>query len=86
MNPSLTEAHYGRAIALVAMTLHFRAIEAFSRAIELDPSNSEYYAMRAMTHALEGNNEQAVQDIDKAVELGFDDSDLVSSIRKLGEQ
>ena len=86
MNPSLTEAHYAGRVSLVAMTLHFRAIEAFDRVIELDPSNAEYYAMRAMTHALEGNNEQAVQDIDKAVELGFDDLDLASSIRELRDQ
>ena len=68
------------------MSLHFRAIEAFGRAIELDPTNSEYYAMRAMTHALEGNDDLAVQDIDKAVELGFDNPDVTSSIQKLQEQ
>ena len=42
--------------------------------------------MRAMTHALEGNDDLAVQDIDKAVELGFDNPDVTSSIQKLREQ
>ena len=86
LNPSFIKAHYGKAVALVAMNLRFRALESFDRAIELDPSNPEYYAIRGMTYALDGNIELAALDIDKAVELGFDDQDVISTFQQLSEQ
>ena len=52
-----------------------RAVEEFTKAIEIEDSNATLYSNRAWTNRDIGNYRQAVLDFDKAIELDSDDAD-----------
>ena len=47
------------------------AIVDYDRALELDPNLAEAYYNRGLTHIFLGNNQQGVEDLSKAGELGL---------------
>lgn len=88
MNPNFSEAHVNRGTAYsrlrnpdAADSLKFldeqinNAILDFDKAIELDPKNGYAYYNRAVAKWMKGVSEEAVLDIKKAKELGFNDID-----------
>jgi small glutamine-rich tetratricopeptide repeat-containing protein alpha len=48
---------------------HQEAIDAYSKAIDLDPSNAVYFSNRAAVHLKLGDNDAALADCDKALKL-----------------
>jgi tetratricopeptide (TPR) repeat protein len=48
---------------------HKQAIEAYSRAIELDPKYARAFIFRGIAYAFLGNYRQAIKDYDRAIEL-----------------
>ncbi len=53
---------------------HDRAIEAFSKAIELDPSYAYAYSNRGNEHVRRGRHDKAIEDFNKAISLKPDDA------------
>ena len=51
-----------------------RAIEAYSRAIDLDPKNAVAYGNRGVAYDIKGHTDQAIVDLNKAIELKPDDA------------
>jgi tetratricopeptide (TPR) repeat protein len=45
------------------------AVEAFTKAIELDPKNARAYGLRAIAYYEQGNYQQAIKDCDRAIAL-----------------
>jgi len=60
---------YTRGYAYAELKEFERAIEDFSKAIELDPNDAEAYYNRGLAYAKLGKYEQAIKDYDKAIEL-----------------
>jgi len=48
-----------------------------------DPQDASAYVLRAVAYTRLGNDQEAQQDIDRAVELGFDRGGLESEIEDL---
>lgn len=46
-----------------------KAVEAFTKAIKLNPNNEKFYVFRGNTYGEAGNNQHAVKDITKALKL-----------------
>ena len=46
-----------------------KAVEAFTKAIKLNPNNEKFYVFRGNAYGEAGNNNQAVKDIAKAIKL-----------------
>ena len=61
-NPVQAHQFYNRGLIYSTMLHHRRAIESFSRAIELEPGVPDYYRSRAVEYELVGDNERANQD------------------------
>jgi tetratricopeptide (TPR) repeat protein len=57
------------------------ALQTASRLIELDPEDPAFYELRSRAHLLLNMEEQAIEDIDAAVERGFDDEATAGFIR-----
>ncbi|MGD1153604.1 MAG: tetratricopeptide repeat protein [Syntrophales bacterium] len=55
------------------------AIDAFSKAIELNPQDASLYSYRAMTYKWTDNHEQAINDYTKAIELNPEEADYYKS-------
>ena len=61
------------------------ALEAFTKAIELNPKYAEAYNNRGIAHLKLGNYQQAIRDYDKAIKLdpknamAYSKSDLMQS-------
>lgn len=52
----------------------------FSKVIEFEPSNAEIYHKRAIIHYKLGNQQDALLDINKAIELGYEvDNDFIKT-------
>lgn len=62
------------------------AIQDLDTAIEFDPEDSQAYISRAMVYTLLGRLEEAEQDINRSVELGFDSSVMQQVIENLRKQ
>jgi len=62
------------------------SIEDYNEAIRLDPQYAPAYAGRAKAQTLLGKDAEAEQDVEKAVELGFDRSSLEEEIQELKSQ
>ena len=53
----------------------------FSKVIEFEPSNAEIYHKRAIIHYKLGNQQDALLDINKAIELGYEvDNDFIENL------
>ncbi len=64
-----TNEWFEKGVALGKAGNYKEAIEAFTKAIEIDPNNATAYRNRGLAYKSLGNNEQAIQDYDKAIEL-----------------
>lgn len=61
-NPVHAHEFYNRGLIYSTMLHHQRAIESFTRAIELDPGIADYYRSRAVEYELTGDMEKANRD------------------------
>ena len=59
------------------------AIDAITKAIELQPDSADLYNRRGMLHYGKANKPQAVADFKKAAELGPDDERIISNAARL---
>ncbi|KAJ9090963.1 hypothetical protein QFC20_007774 [Naganishia adeliensis] len=67
--------------ALISAKQYSTAIEKYSQAIALDPSNAVYYSNRAAAWGAMGEHDEAVKDAERAVEL---DAGFVRGYSRLG--
>jgi small glutamine-rich tetratricopeptide repeat-containing protein alpha len=67
--------------ALISARQYSTAIEKYSQAISLDPSNAVYYSNRAAAWGAMGEHEEAVKDAERAVER---DAGFVRGYSRLG--
>ena len=59
----------------------------FSKVIEFEPSNAEIYHKRAIIHYKLGNQQYALLDINKAIELGYEvDNDFIENLDAVTDQ
>lgn len=72
----ITDVHLYRARAWYALGDYEQAIKALNGAIRLDPMEKKYYLQRTKLHLKRGDNESAVRDISRAIELHRDDDDF----------
>jgi protein O-mannosyl-transferase len=70
-NPDMYAPHLNRGRALQRLKRCGEAMKDFEAALQLNPDNGEIYYARAYCHAQNGNKAMAVQDIDRAISLGF---------------
>lgn len=57
------------------------AIEAYTKAIDLDPTNPVFYSNRAAAYSSSGDHDKAVMDAEKAIEV---DPKFVKAYHRLG--
>ena len=69
--PDFVYAYYNRGNILATLKDYRAAIVDYDRALELDPNLAEAYYNRGLTHIFLGNNQQGVEDLSKAGELGL---------------
>ncbi|MFW5708499.1 MAG: tetratricopeptide repeat protein [Bacteroidota bacterium] len=70
------EAIYGQAACLLRKKEYIQAIEVIDRLIELDPTDYKSYHIRALCHGGDENFDDAVADLEKAIEIAGDRHDL----------
>ncbi|TVQ09192.1 MAG: hypothetical protein EA361_15775 [Bacteroidetes bacterium] len=73
---SYSEALYGHAACLLRRKKFSRAIELLDTLQESDPNDFKIYHTRALCHGGDENYEEAVNDLEKAIELAGDRHDL----------
>ena len=79
-NPNFANAYFHRGVAYQRLEQYERAIQDFSKAIELNPNNDWSYLARSAAYKAIGDNEKAQKDRDKVEEM------LVSRIMKNGNK
>ena len=62
------------------------AIAEFSEAIRLEPQHALAYANRAIAYTSLGDDAAAQEDLERAVDLGFDRGPLEAAIQRVKEQ
>jgi len=65
-------AYFNRAAVYMQLDQHDRALAGYSEYIRLEPQDTEGYVERALTYTLLGRDVEALQDVDRAEELGAD--------------
>ena len=80
-NPKTKEDHLERAQAYENLTNKERAIEEYTKAIELDPNDGETYFMRAWARSNGGSEDRtkAISDLIKSLQCGAEGVGFVSS-------
>jgi tetratricopeptide (TPR) repeat protein len=63
------EGHNGRAVCLQALSYHIDALSDFDKAIHFSPGDCNIYFMRAWSRIRLGDNDGAISDMHKAIEL-----------------
>ena len=63
-----------------------QAIANYDEAIKFDPGSALAHANRALAYTILADDEAALQDVDRAAELGFDRSRLEADIEGLKSQ
>ena len=63
-----------------------RAIQDYDQAIHVNPQYANAYAGRALAYTIISMDAEAQQDVDRAVELGFNRTRLDSTIDELRKQ
>lgn len=76
-DPGFAPAHVHRGISLMRLNRHEEAVSAFAEAIRLEPARGRNYAGRgeALVHA--GKPNEALPDLNKAIELGHRPADVL---------
>jgi tetratricopeptide (TPR) repeat protein len=70
-NPDMFAPHLNRGRLLQKMHRCDDAMKDFAAALQLVPENGEVYYARSFCFAQKGDRVHALQDIDKAISLGF---------------
>ena len=84
VDPKLAPAYGNRGIVyFINLGDTEKAIEDFDEAIRLDSEAPNPYAVRAMAFTSLANDVQAREDIEKAVELGWDRESLEDTVNKI---
>jgi len=81
LDPRVARGYGNRGNAYLSLDQYQRAIKEYDEAIRLDPQLAGAYANRGVAYTLIGNDVEARQDIERAVELGFDHSKLETTIK-----
>jgi len=69
-HPEVAEAWFGAGMAYVGLKDRVAAMEALTKAIELDQSNPEAYFQRALLYLKDKKTEEARRDLQAASDLG----------------
>ena len=77
------DAYFNRGSAYYGLEQFERAIKDFGDAITLRPENETAYAGRALALTQLGRDEEAQQDLERAVELGIDRATLTGMVEGL---
>jgi tetratricopeptide (TPR) repeat protein len=81
LNPEKASLAYAnRGLAYANLGQLQRAIADFDEAIRLDPGLAQAYASSAFAHTLLNDDEAAQQDVEWAIELGYDERLLNAAI------
>jgi len=70
-NPDMYAPHLNRGRLLQRLNRNDEAMKDFEAALALSPDNGEVYYARSHSYAAKGNKAQALQDVQKAIALGF---------------
>jgi protein O-GlcNAc transferase len=65
--PKMPFAQYNLGLALLAENRRVEAVEALSRSIRIDPSFGDAYLVRSLAHAMGGESEKSIIDMEAAV-------------------
>ena len=76
----MAEAYFMRGLAYSYKDFYDVAVKDFSKAIELDPTNSGYYYNRANTYKYMNEFQKAILDYQKAKELNPNTEDFDKNI------
>ncbi len=85
-NPMHPLAYYNRGNAHLDLGQYQLAVNDYSEAIQVYPWDAEVYAARAFCFALLGRDEDAQQDVERAVHLGFARTFLERAIEEVKRQ
>ncbi|KAI0080039.1 hypothetical protein K474DRAFT_1582858, partial [Panus rudis PR-1116 ss-1] len=66
---SAAETFKAKGNSLMSSKQYDEAIENYTKAIELDPTNAVYYSNRAAAYSSKGSHDEAVLDAEKAIEV-----------------
>ena len=83
LDAELTLAYFKRGALYETRREFEKALEDYNETIRLDPQLAEAYFYRARTKALQGQDIEAKQDVDRAVELGLDWAALEADIERI---
>jgi tetratricopeptide (TPR) repeat protein len=72
MNRGGSKAYYHRGLLFLAIGSPERAIGDFSAALQNKPDHIDARINRSIVYTLTGRHEQALADLEQAVEMGFD--------------
>ena len=75
-----------RGLALNELDQHMQAVENYDQAINLSPDFTHAFIGRALAHAALGNDAEAQQDTDRAVELGVNREQMEAGLSEITEQ
>ena len=83
LDAELTLAYFKRGALYETRREFEKALEDYNETIRLDPQLAEAYFYRARTKTLQGQDIEAKQDVDRAVELGLDRAALEADIERI---
>src|ERR1700744_2982082 len=70
LNPNSDSAYANRGNVEASLEKYKEATADFAKAIQLDPTNADYYFREGMLHYILGENANSVNDYDRAIALG----------------
>jgi Tfp pilus assembly protein PilF len=68
-----------------AKNQYAQALQDFEQALKLNPGNGQAYFGRAMVYVYQENFDQALENLEKAKNLGVKDEDFYKYVKKLSE-
>lgn len=86
LDPSYPDVYYSRGVLYWREFGQYdRAIRDLTQALELDPAQAEAYFNRAFAYKLQGEQDKAIADFERYLEVGQDDFWLDAAQRQLAE-
>jgi len=82
LNPTYLEAYGNQGYVYLNRGEYQRAVQNIGESIRLDPPNAANYVNRAIAYTYLGNDIEAQEDVDRAVERGFERSRAESKVEK----
>lgn len=80
----LAIAYYNRGLAYNAKHDYAQSIADFSKAIELNPNDANYYDERGVAYQYENRNSEAISDYRAALNINADDDMALNNLAVLG--